>query len=196
MRIARSTGAASGLLIALLGVWGAVIPFVGPYFDYSFGVNSTWQYTNNRLWLSILPGAAALVGGLLLVKAATRAAGVFGGWLAVLAGVWFVIGPPLSLTWEHGARPIGAPLFSATRQAFELIGYFYGLGVLIVALAAFAVGRFAPRPRLARAPARVAVGTQGVGRRRRGPRLGERGSASPSDVPAETPDLPQSPPST
>jgi len=47
MRIARSTGAVSGLLIALLGVWGAVIPFVGPYFDYSFGVNSTWHYTTD-----------------------------------------------------------------------------------------------------------------------------------------------------
>lgn len=99
-----------------------MIPFVGPYFDYSFGVNSTWQYTTDRLWLRILPGAAALVGGLLLVIAATRAAGVFGGWLAVLAGVWFVIGPPLSLTWEDRAGPIGAPLFSATHQAFELIG--------------------------------------------------------------------------
>jgi len=149
MRIARSTGAASGLLIALLGVWGALIPFVGPYFDYSFGVNSTWHYTTDRLLLCILPGAAALVGGVLMIKAASRASGAFGGWLAVLAGAWFVIGPVLSRTWEHGAGPIGAPLFGNTRQAVELIGYFYGLGTLIVALAAFAVGRFASRPALA-----------------------------------------------
>ena len=57
MRIARSTGAVSGFLIALLGIWGALIPFVGPYFDYSFGTNSTWHYTADRLWLNILPGA-------------------------------------------------------------------------------------------------------------------------------------------
>jgi len=85
----------------------------------------------------------------LIIKAASRAAGAFGGWLAVLAGAWFAIGPVLSRTWEHGAGPIGPPLFGTTRQAVELIGYFYGLGTLIVALAAFAVGRFATRPGLA-----------------------------------------------
>ncbi len=157
MRIARSTGAVSGLLIALLGVWGALIPFVGPYFDYSFGVNSTWHYTTDRLLLCILPGAAALVGGVWMIKAASRASGAFGGWLAVVAGGWFAIGPVLSPTWEHGAHPIGAPLFGTTRQALELIGYFYGLGALIIALAAFAVGRFASRPSIATVPATTPV---------------------------------------
>ena len=79
MRIARSTGAVSGLLIALLGIWGALIPFVGPYFDYSFGTNSTWHYTSDRLWLNILPGALALLGGLLLLTASRRPSGTFGG---------------------------------------------------------------------------------------------------------------------
>jgi hypothetical protein len=149
MRMARSTGALSGLLIALLGIWGALIPFVGPYFDYSFGVNSTWHYTSDRLWLSILPGALALVGGVLLLIAATRLAGVVGGWLALLAGAWFAAGPAVSITWESGQGPIGRPLFGTTRQMLELLGYFYGLGALIVALAAFSIGRFASRPRLA-----------------------------------------------
>ncbi|HTZ86915.1 MAG TPA: hypothetical protein VMB05_09630 [Solirubrobacteraceae bacterium] len=148
MRIARSTGALSGLLVALLGIWGALIPFVGPYFDYSFGTNTTWHYTTDRLWLSILPGAAALLAGILLLLAGTRLAGVIGGWLGVAAGAWFVVGPSVSLTWEHGAGPIGRPLFDSTRQTLELVGYFYGLGALIVALSAFAIGRFASRPRL------------------------------------------------
>jgi hypothetical protein len=147
MRIARSTGAFSGLLIEVLGIWGALIPFVGPYFDYAFGVNSSWHYTTDRLLLCILPGAAALAGGLLLIRAASRAGGAFGGWLAVLAGAWFAVGPAFSRIWEHaGTSPIGAPLFGSTRQALELVGYFYGLGALIIALAAFAVGRFASRP--------------------------------------------------
>jgi hypothetical protein len=149
MRMARSTGALSGVLIVLLGIWGALIPFVGPYFDYSFGVNSTWHYTSDRLWLDILPGALALVGGVLLLLAATRLAGVVGGWLALLAGAWFVVGPAVSMTWESGQGPIGRPLFGSTRQALELLGYFYGLGALILALAAFSIGRFASRPRLA-----------------------------------------------
>jgi len=160
MRIARSTGAVSGLLIALLGIWGALIPFVGPYFDYSFGTNSTWHYTADRLWLNILPGALALLGGLLLLTASRRPSGTFGGWLAVIAGTWFVIGPSVSLTWESGgpgAGPIGRPLFGSTRQMLELVGYFYGLGALIIALGAFAAGRFISRPLLRDEPAMVAA---------------------------------------
>ena len=157
MRIARSTGAVSGLLIALLGIWGALIPFVGPYFDYSFGTNSTWHYTADRLWLDILPGALALLGGLLLLTASRRPSGTFGGWLAVIAGTWFVIGPSVSLTWESGVGPIGRPLFGSTRQMLELVGYFYGLGALIIALGAFAAGRFVSRPLLRDEPAMVAA---------------------------------------
>jgi hypothetical protein len=146
MRIPRSTGAFSASVLVLLGLWGALIPFVGPYFDYAFGVNSSWHLTTDRLWLCIVPGAVTAVAGLLLLVARHRAAGVLGGWLAVLAGAWFVIGPALSGTWEHGAGPIGRPLFGTTRQALELIGCFYGLGALIVALGAFAIGRFVSRP--------------------------------------------------
>ena len=146
MRLPRSTGAISGLLVVLLGLWGALIPFVGPYFDYSFGSNSAWQYTTDRLVLDILPGAVAVLAGGLLLTATTRRAGVLGGWLGLLAGAWFVIGPAVSLTWEHAAGPIGRPLGGSTRQMVELVGYFYGLGALIIALVAFASGRFASRP--------------------------------------------------
>jgi hypothetical protein len=149
MRMARSTGAVSGLLIMSLGVWGALIPLVGPYFDYSFAPNTTWHFTTDRLWLSILPGAVALIAGALLFMAATRAAGILGGWLALLAGAWFVIGPAVSLTWESGPGPIGSPLYGPTHQMAELVGYFYGVGALVVALGAFSIGRFASRPRLA-----------------------------------------------
>jgi hypothetical protein len=144
MRIARSTGAAGGLLIALLGVWGALIPFVGPYFNYSFGINSTWHYTADRLWLDVLPGVAALLAGLLLLTARTRTTAALGAWLAILAGAWFAIGPAVSLTWESGPGPIGQPLYGPTRQMLELLGYFYLLGVSIVALGAFVLGRLVP----------------------------------------------------
>jgi hypothetical protein len=148
MRIARSTGAVSGVLIVVLGTWAALIPFVGPYFDYSFAPNATWHFTTDRLWLDVLPGALAVLGGLLLIVAGTRPAGIFGGWLAMVAGGWLIVGPPVSLTWESGTGPIGRPLFGSTRQMLELVGYFYGVGALIVALSAFAIGRFASRPHL------------------------------------------------
>jgi hypothetical protein len=195
MRIPRSIGAVSALLLVLLGVWGALIPFVGPYFDYSFGVNSTWHYTSDRLWLNILPGALAVLAGLMLLTAVTRTAGVLAGWLAVIAGGWFAIGPAVSRTWEHGAGPIGPPLFGPTRQALELIGYFYGLGALIVAFGAFAVGRFTSHPGVVRDAAladTAAGGPLGPGAPARarasepvtaagpGPRAGEPADAGPT----------------
>lgn len=128
----------------LLGLWGGLIPFVGPYFDYAFGPNSTWHYTTDRLWLNILPGAVALIAGLRLLTARSRSASRLGGWLAVLAGTWFVIGPAVSLTWETGAGPIGPPLHDSTRQMLELVGYFYLLGAVIVFFGAVMLGRFAP----------------------------------------------------
>lgn len=187
MRLPRSTGALSGGLIVVLGVWGALIPFVGPYFDYSFGTNASWHYTADRLWLNILPGAVAILGGLLLLMSATRMRGALGGWLATIAGAWFAIGPAVATTWEHGRGPIGPPLGGSTRQALELVGYFYGLGALIVALAAFAAGRFASRPRLAKdvAPTGTvapAAATDGSTRKRVSPRawsLPRRGAAAP-----------------
>jgi hypothetical protein len=185
MRLPRSTGAVSGLLLVVLGLWGALIPFVGPYFDYSFGVNSTWHYTSDRLWLDILPGALTVIGGLLLIGARTRSAGIFAGWLALIGGAWLVVGPAVSLTWESGQGPIGRPLFGSTRQMLELVGYFYGLGALIVALSAFSIGRFMSRPRVATEAAAVASGPS---RRRRaasraaaaGPAADERAAERPA----------------
>ncbi len=147
-RLPRTTGALSGFLVILLGLWGALIPFVGPYFHYAFGSFQTWHYTSARLWLDIVPGAVAVIGGLMLVRSSSRTSGLIGGWLAVAAGAWFAIGPTVSLLWHHAGNPIGAPMGGHTRQALELLGYFQALGVVIAALAAFAMGRYFSRPRV------------------------------------------------
>ena len=147
-RLPRSTGALSGLLVILLGIWGALVPFFGPYFHYAFGSYQTWHYTSERLWLCIIPGAVAAIGGLMLLRSAHRTSGLLGGWLALAAGAWFAIGPSISLLWHSAGNPIGAPMGGHTRQAIEWLGYFSGLGVLIAALAAFAMGRYYSRPRL------------------------------------------------
>lgn len=158
LRLPRTTGALSGLLILALGIWGALIPFVGPYFHYAFGGDQTWHYTTQRLWLDIVPGVVAVIGGFMLLTAATRTAGLIGGWLAVAAGAWFVAGPSVSLLWHHTSYPIGAPMGGYTRQMLEWLGYFYGVGALIIGLAAFAMGRYFSRPRLGEEPAAVAAG--------------------------------------
>ena len=56
-----------GALLVLLGIWGGLIPFVGPYFHYAYTPDSAWTYTTGRLWLEILPGGCALAGGLIVL---------------------------------------------------------------------------------------------------------------------------------
>ncbi len=157
MRLPRTTGALSGILIIVLGAWGALIPFIGPYFHYAFGNYHAWHFTANRFWLDVLPGVVAVLGGFLLLSSAHRSSGLLGGWLAVAAGAWFAIGPVVSLLWHSAGNPIGVPTGGHFRQMLELLGYFYALGVSITTLAAFAMGRFVSRPRVAEEPG-VAAG--------------------------------------
>lgn len=141
MRVPRSRGAVSGLLLMVLGAWGALIPFIGPYWHYSYAPDAAWDYTTGRLLLEILPGAGAFLGGLLILLSAHRLAAMFGAWLAALSGAWFILGIPLSRIW--GNPTVGAPTGGATRQTLEYIGLFGGLGAAIIFLAALALGRFA-----------------------------------------------------
>jgi hypothetical protein len=141
-RVPRSRGAISGLLLILLGAWGALVPFIGPYFDYSWGTDQTWHWTTARFWLEVLPGAVTVVGGWLVLVSKSRISGSFGGWLAVAAGGWFVVDQSLAGVWHLGS--IGNPLsLHPGGQAAAMLGYFYGLGALIVLLAGFALGRLA-----------------------------------------------------
>lgn len=142
MQVRRSRGAVSGILLMLLGIWGGLVPFAGPIFDYAYTPSDSWHYTIGRLWLEILPGAVAVLGGLILVLSGHRAVAMLGGWLGALAGAWFVVGQPLSTLWNHGVPAAGVPASSeTTRAAMEQIGFFLGLGVLIVFLSSLALGR-------------------------------------------------------
>ena len=62
----RSRGLVVGLCLVVLGIWGAIIPFVGPYFHYAFINLQRWHFIYGRLWLDIIPGAATFFAGLLL----------------------------------------------------------------------------------------------------------------------------------
>jgi hypothetical protein len=145
MRVTRSRGLLSGVLLMLLGAWGALIPFIGPYFHYAYTPDSAWTWTSGRLWMEVLPGAAAFVGGLLLATTANRAVGVFAGWLASLAGAWFIVGPVLARAWDGPTGSVGSPVGGTARGVWEQIGFFSGLGAVILFLAAQALGRFTVR---------------------------------------------------
>ncbi|MDP7721096.1 hypothetical protein [Mycobacterium sp. TY814] len=141
-RIPRSRGAVIGLLLVILGVWGALIPFIGPNFDFSYTPGQAW--TAARGWLEVLPGVATAVGGLLLIVSRNRGSAMLGGWLAALGGAWFVVGrtfAPLS-----GIGSVGDPVGATDRKRVAVeLAYFSGLGVLIAFLAGAALARMAFR---------------------------------------------------
>src|SRR5690349_9761799 len=141
MTMPRSRGAMSGFLLILLGAWGALIPFVGPNFDFAFSPDQAWLWTVPRGWLEVLPGAVAALGGLLLLVSGNRATAMLGGWLAVVAGAWFVVGRAFTATLALG--DIGAPATGLDSQQVLLLelAFFTGLGTVIAVLGGMAVGR-------------------------------------------------------
>jgi peptidoglycan/LPS O-acetylase OafA/YrhL len=147
LQMRRSRGTASGLLLVLLGLWGALIPFVGPYFHYAYMPDTAWTYSTARLWLEILPGAAVVLGGVLLIIATGRHVALFGALLAAAAGAWFTLGPVLSPLWNNnvplGGSPAGATVYT---RIMEQLGFFSALGVVIVFIAAAAFGRITSVP--------------------------------------------------
>ncbi len=140
LRIPRSRGTLSGVLLVLLGAWGGLIAFIGPYFHYAYTPDSAWSYTSGRLWLEVLPGAGALVGGLIALASASRPVAMFGAWLAAISGAWFALGAIIS-HWAGSGLTAGTPVGGTLTRVLEQIGFFTGLGVVIVFLAALALGR-------------------------------------------------------
>lgn len=146
LRVPRSRGAVSGLLLVLLGAWGALIPLVGPTFNYAYTPDRAWALNSGRIWLSILPGAGAVLGGLIVLLSANRAVAIIGAWLAAVAGGWFVVGGTISALWTNdGANAAGEPVGGTATRVVEQLGFFTGIGVAIVFLAALALGRFTVR---------------------------------------------------
>jgi hypothetical protein len=154
LRIRRTHGILGGVLVALLGIWGGLIPFVGPYFHYAYTPDKVWVYDHGRLWLEILPGAVALLGGLLMIVAKRRHAALFGAFLGIVSGAWFVLGNVFAVLWTTAA-PAGVPAgTTAFMRAMEEVGFFMGLGVVLVLISAAVAGRVTAVPSLAALEAR------------------------------------------
>jgi hypothetical protein len=144
LRMPRSRGAVSGLVLVILGAWGALIPFVGPHFNFAYTPDQDWTWTSARGWLEVFPGVTTLVGGLLLISSRNRATAMLGGWLAVLGGAWFVVGGQLAPVLRIGT--VGDPVATTDRKRALLeVTYFSGLGTLIVFLGGIVLARLAVR---------------------------------------------------
>jgi hypothetical protein len=143
-----------GLLAALVGAWGAVCIFIGPYFGYYPTSQDTWAWTTQNWLLHLVPGATAFVGGLLILSASAvrrrteDAGGASMGLAALLlvaSGAWFVIGPALWATFESG-QPFNAGT-SAWDSFLNQVGSSLGPGIILAVLGGMAFKAVVARPR-------------------------------------------------
>lgn len=137
--IPRSRGAASGTLLLLAGLFGALIPFVGPLLDWQVEPGGAFDMTTGHFWLSLVPGLAVIAGALVLTGTTNRLSGGFGAWLALAGGAWFVVGPTVSRLFEPAGWATGG-------SVWEHLTFYEGLGALILALSALALGRMTVAP--------------------------------------------------
>lgn len=131
----------TGVLLLLLGFWGAVVPFVGPTFGYDMGGASAWTWSESHASLHLAPGLAAILGGALLLGGGKRATQTFGAGIATLGGIWFVIGPSLHPLWA--GQSMGGMIHmgeTALSSALSALGYHYGTGAAISVVGAYALG--------------------------------------------------------
>jgi hypothetical protein len=133
-----------GLLIALLGAWGGIVAFVGPVFGYHPTTATSWQWTTTNWLLHLIPGAMALVAGLVILAWQTewgslrsRSVLGFASLLTVVAGAWFVIGPAL-WPWFQSSPPYG-PSTDALTSFVNVVGANLGPGVLLAMLGGMAL---------------------------------------------------------
>src|SRR5215472_12081350 len=145
--MSRSRGSLSGFALVLLGAWGGLAPFFGPYFHLGFQPDKTWHYDTGRLYLVGLPGVVTVLSGFVGLTTKSRWLAGFSGFLAALAGLWFVLGRATMLFIGNSAtvsyvRSVASPISTTSRGIIltDLL-LFTGLGVLIVFFGALASGR-------------------------------------------------------
>lgn len=140
-----------GVLLVLLGAWGGIVAYVGPLFGYRMTSGPAWDWTTSHWELHAAPGAAVVVGGLLIIALAPLITARMGAVLAMAGGAWLIVGPLFASMWLGGnseTQVASASLNAAARP----LGFHYGTGLLIVAVAAYAWGacrhflRTAPYP--------------------------------------------------
>jgi hypothetical protein len=130
-----------GFLIALLGAWVIVAALIGPLFNFGFFNDETWNFSTKQWELQLIPGAVAVLGGLMLMTP-SRGGGALGALLALAAGAWLIVAPVLYPLWSSGTvETFGSEDMTALRW----VGHFYAPGALIIYCAGYAHGLFSRR---------------------------------------------------
>jgi hypothetical protein len=136
-----------GFFMMCVAAWGGVVAFAGPSFDFVIEpTTKSWVWNEAHATLYVAPAVAGVVGALLVLGGPTYAVQRLGALLGVASGIWFVIGPSVEPLWHSSsiaAATVG-PSGSTTMRVLEAIGYHFGTGVVMAALAAFALGLCTP----------------------------------------------------
>jgi hypothetical protein len=161
----------SGLTLMGIGAWAALAPFLVAGWD--------WDINSGRFLLTVVPGAAAAMGGLLLLSRQARLVTV-GGALALAGGAWFVLAPlayALFVGPELGTLEGGEQI-----HLLRWIVFFFGAGAVVSFLSAYSLGLVVPlefeeevAPATATTRARVPVSPE---------RHRKRGVSEPAPQPA------------
>lgn len=140
----RPVGVAlTGLTALIVGAWGALAGYVGPYFGFRPVAAHVWAGGWANGLLHLLPGAVAAAAGLMLMAMGPARRSVRGGafvlpaLLLLAAGAWFVIGPAAWPTFRTGA-PFQTAV-TATRNLLNIAGASYAPGLVLVMLGGMAL---------------------------------------------------------
>lgn len=134
-----------GIFTVAISAWGGIVPYIGPTFGYSADGSGSWQWNLTHSVLALVPGAIGCLVGLSFLaripegRIGRRKTSLgMAGFIAVLCGAWFVIGP---LAWpvidNTGVYFVGA---SPLRQLANEVGYSLGTGLILAMCGAFALG--------------------------------------------------------
>ncbi|MGH9088914.1 MAG: hypothetical protein ACRDYZ_12530 [Acidimicrobiales bacterium] len=156
--VPRATGPSLVLLgsvIALVGAWGAIAPYVAPLFGLSPDGTAAWHWSLAHALLGFAPGGVAAVAGVMLLAAVGRATAGRGrldvgllGFVVALCGAWFTIGEfAWPVLYGSSAYFVGA---GSLHILLEQLAFSIGTGVVLVGCGAFAIGWAARHQRRAR----------------------------------------------
>jgi hypothetical protein len=133
----------SGLAVVVLGLWGAFVPFVGPYFGFAWNAGgAAWTWSESFGTLGVAAGACAAYGGIMMLGG-LRALARLGCLAALVGGAWFVFGPLFHPIWS--SSPLGPTGYGHWMTVALELGYHAGIGVLVIGLAAYVLGVMVPR---------------------------------------------------
>jgi hypothetical protein len=135
----------AGVVAVLVSVWGGIVPYVGPLFDYSGDGSGSWHWNLAHGVLSLAPGILGVLLGLFVVAESRgvvvgkrRLSLATAGILLMVCGAWFAVGP---LAWPVINN--GSGYFVASTHlrvlAYEA-GYSIVTGLILVISGAFVDG--------------------------------------------------------